>query len=171
MGGAWAPLQSSMIKSSAFFAVGGFNPFICGTEDEDLCRRIAYYGEFANTPDVVACLYRGKTWSTSTNYLRASADTKYSRNMILSQKGILKRIRISSDSGYWYGRMLRVYLSTIALNLKQKRIFTVLSRVLYCVAILGFSIPYLISTDFWAGARAHHVPESLHFIMEKYNDE
>jgi hypothetical protein len=37
LGGAWAPIQASMIKSQAFFEVGGFNPKIIGTEDEDLC--------------------------------------------------------------------------------------------------------------------------------------
>ena len=84
MGGAWAPLQASLIQSRPFFEIGGFNPRICGTEDEDLCRRMAYYGEFANTPQVVGSLYRGQTWNTSTNYLRAPEDTKYSRDLVLS---------------------------------------------------------------------------------------
>jgi len=44
MGGAWAPIQASLIQTSTFFEVGGFNPFICGTEDEDLCRRAAQIG-------------------------------------------------------------------------------------------------------------------------------
>ena len=36
MGGAWAPIQSSIVKADAFFEVGGFNPLIIGTEDLDL---------------------------------------------------------------------------------------------------------------------------------------
>jgi len=38
----------SLIKAQPFFQLGGFNPAICGTEDEDLCRRFAFWGEFAN---------------------------------------------------------------------------------------------------------------------------
>ncbi len=169
MGGAWAPLQASIIQSQVFFGVGGFNPLICGTEDEDLCRRIASRGDFANTPDVVACLYRGQTWSTSTNYQRAPEDTKYSRDLILSKPKTFQRLRSSVDSSYWSGRVLRVYLSTLVWNLRKKRFFTALSRLLYSSAFLGLSIKYLFSRDYWAGLRADHVPETLHFVMRDYD--
>lgn len=171
MGGAWAPLQASVIQARAFFDVGGFSPFICGTEDEDLCRRSSYYGEFANTSEVVACLFRGQSWNTSTNYLRAPEDTKHSRDLILSQPGILKRFRESADSNYWYGRMFRVYLSTISWNLNRKRFYTALSRTLYGLAILGISVPHFFSRQYWAGIKAHHVPESLHFVMYEYDQK
>lgn len=168
MGGAWAPIQASMIQTRAFFEIGGFNPFICGTEDEDLCRRTAYYGPFANTPQAIACLYRGQTWNTSTNYLRAPEDTKYSRDLILSKPGVFQRLRASADSSYWHGRILRVYLSTIIWNLKKKQLFTALSRMLYSVAISVLSIPRIFARDYWAGLRTYHVPETLHFVMEEY---
>jgi len=169
MGGAWAPIQASLIKSQAFFEIGGFNPFICGTEDEDLCRRTAYYGEFANTPNVVACLFRGPTWKTSTNYLRAPEDTKYSRDLILSKPGVFQRLRASASSSYTWGRVLRVYVSTLTWNLKKKRFFTALSRFLYSLTLLGLSITQLFSREYWAGLRADHVPESLHFVMKNYD--
>jgi glycosyltransferase involved in cell wall biosynthesis len=169
IGGAWAPLQASIIQSRVFFEFGGFNPLICGTEDEDLCRRIASRGDFANTPDVVACLYRGQTWSTSTNYQRAPEDTKYSRDLILSKPKTFQRLRSSVDSSYWSGRVLRVYLSTLVWNLRKKRFFTALSRLLYSSAFLGLSIKYLFSHEYWAGLRADHVPESLHFVMKNYD--
>lgn len=169
LGGAWAPLQASIMQSRVFFEVGGFNPLICGTEDEDLCRRIAARGEFANTPDVVACLYRGRTWSTSTNYQRAPEDTKYSRDLILSQPGAFQRLRSSIDSGYWSGRVLRVYLSTLVWNLKQKRFFTALSRLCYGFALTGLFIKHLFSRAYWAGLRADHVPETLHFVMRDHD--
>jgi glycosyltransferase involved in cell wall biosynthesis len=167
MGGAWAPIQASMIESRAFYQVGGFSPFICGTEDEDLCRRIAFHGDFANTPETVACLFRGQTWNTSTNYQRAPEDTKYSRDLILSKPGAFQRLWKSAKSGYWRGRILRVYLSTVTWNLKKKRFFTALSRFLYSTAFLGLSITQLFSHEYWAGLRADHVPESLHFVMKK----
>jgi len=169
MGGAWAPLQSSIIQSRAFFEAGGFNPLICVTQDEDLCRRIASRGDFANTADVVACLYRGQTWKTSTNYLRAPEYTKYSRDLILSRPKTFQRFRSSTASGYWQGRVLRVYLSTLVWNLKKKHFFTALSRLLYTFAYLGLSINNLFSREYWAGLRADHVPESLHFVMKNYD--
>jgi glycosyltransferase involved in cell wall biosynthesis len=169
MGGAWAPLQASIIQARAFFESGGFNPLICGTEDEDLCRRIASFRDFANTPDVVACLFRGQSWSTSTNYLRAPEDTKYSRDLILSKPGVFQRFRSSANSSYWSGRILRVYLSTLGWNLKKKRFFTALSRLLHSFAFFAFSIKDLFSGEYWAGLRADHVPETLHFVMKEYD--
>jgi glycosyltransferase involved in cell wall biosynthesis len=169
MGGAWAPLQASIIQSQAFFEVGGFNPAICGTEDEDLCRRIASHADFANTPYIIGCLYRGQSWSTSTNYLRAPEDTKYSRDLILSKPRTFQRLRSSVDSSYWYGRVLHVYLSTLVWNLKKKRFFTALSRLLYSFAFFALSIKYIFSRDYWAGMRADHVPETLHFVMKDHD--
>lgn len=171
MGGAWAPIQSSMIQARAFFEMGGFSPFICGTEDEDLCRRTALHGEFANTPDIVACLYRGQVWSTSTNYLRGPEDTKYSRDLILSKPNVFRRLLSSANSSYWRGRILRVYFSTIAWNLKKKRLFTVLSRMLYSLAAMGMSLRHVFSVEYWQGVRADHVPESLHFVIKAYEQK
>jgi len=167
MGGAWAPLQASIIQSRAFFEVGGFNPLICGTEDEDLCRRIALRSDFANTRGVVACLYRGQTWSTSTNYQRAPEDTKYSRDLILAKPNTFQRLRSSVGSSYWSGRLLHVYFSSLIWNLRKKRFFSALSRLLYSSAFLGLSIKYLIYRDYWAGLGADHVPETLHFVMKE----
>jgi glycosyltransferase involved in cell wall biosynthesis len=168
MGGSWAPLQASMIRADAFFEIGGFNPFITGTEDEDLCRRLAYHGSFANSPDTVACLFRGQSWNTSTNYLRAPEDTKFSRDIILSQPKAFRRLWNSADSGYWYGRILRIYSSTIGWNLKKKRLFTALDRLFHFLMGGIFSIKHLFSKDYWQGMRAHHVPESLHYVMLDY---
>jgi len=168
LGGAWAPLQASIIQSRAFFQVGGFNPLICGTEDEDLCRRIAASGDFANTADLIACLFRGRTWNTSTNYGRAPEDTKYSRDLTISKPKTFRRLRSSVDSSYWSGRVLRVCLSTFVWNMKKKRFFTALSRLFYSAAFLAFSIQYLFFREYWAGLRADHVPETLHVIMKNY---
>jgi glycosyltransferase involved in cell wall biosynthesis len=168
MGGAWAPIQSSMIQARAFFEIGGFSPFICGTEDEDLCRRTAYHGEFANTPEIVACLYRGQIWSTSTNYQRGPEDTKYSRDLILSKPNVFRRLFSSAHSSYWHGRILRVYFSTIAWNMKKKRFFTALSRLLYSLAAIAMSLRHVFTAEYWQGVRADHVPESLHFVIKAY---
>jgi glycosyltransferase involved in cell wall biosynthesis len=171
MGGAWAPIQASLIQAKAFFEIGGFNPLINGTEDEDLCRRTAYHGKFANTPEVVACLFRGQTWNTSTNYMRAPEDTKYSRDLILSKPNVLRRFVNSAHTSYWYGRALRVYLSTVVYNLKKKRFFTSLSRLLSSLALLIISLKHFFSGKYWDGFGADHVPETLHFVMENIDRE
>jgi hypothetical protein len=168
MSGAWAPLQASLIQADAFFEMGGFNPLICGTEDEDLCRRTAYYGEFASTPALVACLFRGQTWDTSTNYRRAPVDTKTSRDLILSKSGAFHRLRISADSSYVWGRILRVYLSTISFNWSKKRFFTAVNRLLYSLIVLLFSAGHVLSSEYWRGASVHHAKKTLHYVMEEY---
>lgn len=168
MGGAWAPIQVSMIQAKAFFEIGGFSPFIRGTEDEDLCRRVAFHGEFANTSQVLACLFRGKTWHTSTNYRRAPEDVKLSRDLILSKPGVFQRLRASADTSYWHGRVLRVYLSTISWNFKRKRFFTAVSRVFHSLVFFMSSIHRIFSSQFWSGFKAHHVPDTLHFVMSEY---
>ncbi len=171
MGGAWAPIQSSMVEAQAFFQVGGFSPFIVGTEDEDLCRRITFRGEIANTPNTVACLFRGQTWNTSTNYLRAPQDTRYSRDLILSQPNVFERLISSANSSYWFGRILRVYISTISWNLKNRRFFRALSRLFYSLAFLTRSLPYVFSSEYWQGVKAEHVPQSLHFVIKEYEEK
>jgi glycosyltransferase involved in cell wall biosynthesis len=170
MGGAWAPIQASLIQSKAFFATGGFSSHISGTEDEDLCRRTAYQGDFANTPQVVACLFRGQTWNTSTNYLRAPADTKFSRDLILYQPGVLRRLINSADSPYAWGRILRVYTSTISANLKKKRFFTAVSRLLHSIVIFVLSMKHIASKDYWEGVTAHHARNTLHFVMQNHEN-
>lgn len=172
MGGAWAPLQASLIRSQAFFRVGGFSSFICGTEDLDLCRRISLAGDFANTEATVACLFRGNAWNTSTNYLRASEDTRKSRDAVLDEQAAFQRLlasgRSSPNSEYWFGRILRIYLSTLNFNIRDRRFFASTSRGIFGLLWIGFAGWRIFSSDFWRGVKDHHVPDTLHFIMEKY---
>jgi len=65
MAGEWIPLQASLIKTKAFFAVGGFNPHISGPEDIDLLRRIALEGDIAGVQALVAYIVRGEAGSTA----------------------------------------------------------------------------------------------------------
>jgi glycosyltransferase involved in cell wall biosynthesis len=172
LGGAWAPIQASLIRSSVFFESGGFDPSICGTEDLDLCRRVALRADFANTAATVACLQRGKGWHTSTNYQRAPADTRRSRDSVLDEPGVTQRLRQSSRSAarpaYWYGRLLRVYLSTVRMNLSQLRLFTALSRAMFGALVCVWAGWRVFSRSFWDGVRAEHAPDTLHFIIQAY---
>lgn len=171
IGGAWAPIQASLVRADAFFSVGGYDPSICGTEDLDLCTRVALRGTFANTPAAVACLLRGRTWDTSTNYLRAPDAIRYSRDQVLKERGAFRRVLRSADSGYWYGRIVRVYLSTVLYNLRRRRLFPAISRAIACAAWSVLAGPRVLSSGFWEGAKAHHAPDTLHFVMERLERE
>ena len=166
IGGAWVPIQSSVVKADAFFDIGGFNPSIIGTEDLDLCRRISMIGRFAHTEAAVACLYRGDLWTTSTNYLRAPADTRQSRDSILDEQGAFSRLNSSAGNAYWHGRIVRVYLSTINWNLQQGRILKAVSRGFYTAASFLMAGAGLFTTQFWDGVQADHVPGTLHQFMK-----
>jgi hypothetical protein len=169
MGGAWVPIQASLIRTEIFFNVGGYNPSICGTEDLDLCRRVALRCDFASTPAAVACLFRGNSWDTSTDYLRAPEDTLWSREDVLSKPGSFSRMLVSVHSdtspGYSYGRIFRVYLSLVRFNLHRRKLFTATSRAIFALAGFVLAGRHVLSPSFWNAARAHHAPNTLHFIM------
>jgi hypothetical protein len=152
--------------TDAFFAVGGFNPAIIGTEDLDLCRRIAMNGEVANTKAAVACLFRGDRWTTSTDYLRAPADTRRSRDALLDEPGAYARLHSSTRGDYWHGRNARVYMSTIKWNLQQEKYIKAAGRALLTGVSVIHSGRAIFSKQFWSGLRADHVPGNLHFIMK-----
>ncbi|HUG43781.1 MAG TPA: glycosyltransferase, partial [Acidobacteriota bacterium] len=121
MGGAWIPIQSSLIRTQDFFAVGGFDPLIRGTEDQDLCRRTAARGVLGNTPKAIACLFRGAGWNTSTDYSRAAEDTRASRDFVTDQAGTFRLMVKSADNAYWRGRVVHVYLSLAYWNCRRRR--------------------------------------------------
>lgn len=171
MGGAWVPIQSSLIRAQDFFQVGGYSPFIRGTEDQDLCRRIAAMGSLANVTTAVACLFRGADWQTSTDYGRAAEDTRRSRDEIINQPGAWRRLRASADSGYWHGRIVHVYLSLALWHLRHSRFFTAASRACYGLTVWLLSGRHLTNRQFWQALCDHHVPGSLHFIQIAWEQE
>jgi glycosyltransferase involved in cell wall biosynthesis len=172
MGGAWAPIQASLLRAKDFFLAGGFDPSIQGTEDLDLCRKIASTGEFAHTPALVACLLRGQSWKTSTDYKRAPLDILRSREAALDQSGSWARLvsatKASGQPDYWFGRILRVYASTFRLAAHEKRGWSAVSRAMAGLASIWAAGPHLFSTRLWEAARASHVPGELHYIMLNY---
>lgn len=165
IGGAWVPIQSSIVRAADFHAVGGYNPFIRGTEDQDLCRRIAARGTFANTSAVVACLFRGDDWQTSTNYGRATEDTRRSRNDVISERGMLGQMLSSASSSYWHGRVVHVYAGLTLWHWRHRRPLAAMSCGLQSIAALMYSLPHVIRSDFWKAIGDAHVPGSLHFLQ------
>ncbi len=168
MGGAWAPIQTSFIRADAFFEVGGFDPAIGATQDLDLCRRIALVGDFANSRKSIACLYRGSQWHSSTNYDPAAMNIKISRNNLLNAPNAFRRMRQSANGAYWRGRICRVYLSAFLFNIHKQRWMSAFSRVIWGVTWLFIAGRYLFASQFWAGVRDEHTPDSLHMIEKNH---
>ena len=171
MGGAWAPIQAAIIRAADFFAVGGYSPFVRGTEDQDLCRRIAARGRFANTPAAVACLFRGANWQTSTDYGRAAEDTRWSRDDIVNQPTIFTQMIQSARTPYWRGRTVHIYLSLALWQWRRGRWATAVSRAGYGAMAFALSAPHWFKREFRRALRDHHVPGSLHFIQLAWEGE
>jgi len=171
MGGAWVPIQSSIIRATDFFAAGGYNPLIRVTQDQDLCRRIAARGTLANTPSVVACLFRGDDWQTSTDYRRAAEDTRRSRHDVVRQPGVLRKMLASAKTSYWHGRVVHVYLGLALWQWRRRRPLSSASCALQGMAALLLSSPHMFRAAFWKAMRDDHVPGSLHFIQLAWERE
>ena len=153
LGGEWIPLQSSLIEARTFLAVGGFDPVIAGPEDIDLCRRIALRSDLAGTDQNVACVSMGQEGST-TDYGRHKLDRRWAREKVLNEPGAFSRLYHSAhhsltNRSYWYGRVARVYLTSVVWNLQRRRPFTAGSRMAFGLASVVLAGQHLFSIDFW----------------------
>jgi glycosyltransferase involved in cell wall biosynthesis len=155
MAGEWIPLQASLVDSSLFFKLGGFNPRIIGPEDNDLFRRVALHGLVAGTADLVTYISWGQSGST-TPRARHSHDSRWAREQILNLAGVFTRMRTSAPSGYWRGRVARVYLTSVLWNLQNRRPLTAASRTLFGIAALSLSGQDLLSIRFWRSLAQPH---------------
>jgi len=148
MAGEWIPLQASLIEARAFFEIGGFNPLITGPEDVDLCRRIALIGELAETSTAVACIGMGEE-DSSTPHALSPKYSRQARENILNESGVFTRMRTSASSGDWYGRTVRVYLTSAVWNLQHGKPFTAISRAIFGMAGLALAGHYIFSNSLW----------------------
>lgn len=148
MAGEWIPLQSSLVETRLFFALGGFNSQIVGPEDIDLLRRCMLHGTAAGTSEVVAFISWGQEGST-TPADRHSKDSRWAREKILGRAGVFNRMRASARSGDWRGRMVRVYLTSVLWNWQHRRPLTAASRTLFGLTALALAGAGLFSPGFW----------------------
>jgi len=152
MAGEWLPLQSSLIKASAFFAAGGFNPFISSTEDVDLCRRIVLRGPVAGMRQVVATIGMGEEGSTTNPYRAQSSEgSRRAREAILHEPGAWRRLRASAKGAEWQGRVVRIYFTSCIWNLRHRFIFTAGSRFFAGFFSLLTAGRWFVSSGFWKG--------------------
>jgi hypothetical protein len=149
----------SLIRSDAFFAVGGFaslTSLLGGDEDVDLARQISLNYEFAGTPHLVAVIQFGHEGST-TNYAQLHQQSRKSREKMLAFPGASDRLLDSARGrsphvNYWHGRVLWCYLASVYWNLKHWRPFTAISRLLYSAVAFLASGRHILSRHFWLGA-------------------
>jgi glycosyltransferase involved in cell wall biosynthesis len=147
MAGEWIPLQSSLVDAKLFHRLGGFSPLISGPEDIDLFRRVCLHGEIAETPHLIANIERGDEEST-TNYVKHPELSRWAREKILDDAGAFFRMKDGAGSGFWLGKLLRIYITSAAWNLRRKRIFTALSRLIYGLKVILFTNFRVLTKDF-----------------------
>lgn len=154
MAGEWIPLQASLIKTEAFFALGGFNAMLCGPEDIDLLRRVALHYDLAGTETIVANIVLGESGST-TDYARHPAQSRWAREQILDEPNVYARLRDSiqqpprGDISAWHGRIARIYLTSMLWNLQRGRLWSALSRGRYGLSGMGQAGRHLFTRPFW----------------------
>ncbi len=159
--GEWIQLGASLIKSSAFFEIGGFDPDYLMAEDKDLCRRIALYWDFAFTASDIVCFLRDRT-TTSTEYEFASYHEIKSRNTVLSQKEAFTRMHSSITDAYWAGKLPRAYLTCVWWNLKKRRLGQAFGKAIR--AFYGFVLTSKHITDkkYWNALTKPHINRNIY---------
>ncbi len=146
------PLQASIVRSDRFFEAGGFDPSpeSLGTEDRDLGRRRALRGAVAYVPTVVAQVRVGEHGST-TRWATLANNDRWGREKALNDPAAFCRLRSSSISSYWRGRVCRALFGSSLWNLERKNLLRATSRIGLGLTLGARSI---LSADFWRGIRS-----------------
>ena len=148
MAGEWIPLQSSLIDTKLFHRLGGFSTLITGPEDIDMFRRICLYGNVAGTPSLIASIERGEEGST-TLYSQHPEMSRLAREQILDAPFAFHRMKEMATSGYWLGRMFRIYFTSAIWNLQHRRPAMAASRLVSGMKVILLSHFRICSVAFW----------------------
>jgi hypothetical protein len=104
---------------------------------------------------------------SSTSYDLAPHYSRLARETILNQSGVWSRLQGSACSSEWQGRIPRIYLTSMLWNLREKRLFTSISRCAFGLTALAFAGRHLFSPGFWrAMFRSYSSPTFLHGFKE-----
>jgi glycosyltransferase involved in cell wall biosynthesis len=158
--GEWLPLQISLIRTDAFFAVGGFaslESLLGGDEDVDLSRQISLTHDIAGTPEPLGVILFGHAGNTTTNYATLRQQSRISREKMLAAPGAARRMLESARSrfayvNYWQGRVVWCYLASVYWNARHGRPLTAVSRLLSSSYFFAQSGRHIFSRYFWRGA-------------------
>jgi hypothetical protein len=133
-----------------------------GFEDIHLTRQIASKYEFLKVPKLVACVRSGDTGST-TNYADMFIQNQQSREKTLESPGSYQRLISSARenptrNGYWHGKVVYYLLLSAVKNVRARRLFTAVSRLLFALIGLLTAGGHLFQAEFWHGATKPHFP-------------
>ena len=148
MAGEWIPPLSSLFRTEAFMAVGGYDPLTLVSEDVDLVRRLTLNGSLRGTSMLVAAAEFGDEGSSSQQHKRAFYSHR-ARERILSEPGVFARLRDSAETSYWHGRIVRLYVTSALYNIKQRQPANTISRFLHAVGATVAAIRHVFSADFY----------------------
>ena len=150
----WIPIQASLVKAEAFFAVGGFDPAFVVTQDLDLLRRVALKHDLANTPEDVACIQRGPKRESVTKYSVGWYFIAFGRERLLGEKEALNRlINSAGDSARMRGFVLRNYVIATLFNIRQRAWSKAFSRFVSGSISFLRSLKYAFSPAFYRAMR------------------
>lgn len=149
---------SALIRSDAFFSVGGINPLLTISEEIEFFRRLSMQGDFGNTASVVLMVLRGQGYTTSLDYNPAVAFLRASREQILDQKGAFYRLTQSAREPYWRSRNVKAYAASVWYNLKDRRLSRAISRFIGLMLATFAARTALFHSDFWQALRDSQVP-------------
>jgi glycosyltransferase involved in cell wall biosynthesis len=155
MAGEWVPLGMSAIRSTTFFQVEAFPPNMTAGQDKHLQRRISLVAEFYGSPDIVVNLVRGDQGSV-TDYGTAPLLSRIYREVVLDQPGAFTRLRESTHTGYWAGKLVRTYLTSMLWNLAKKRPGKSLDRLAQSALAGLLAAPHLLNRQFWQALSHEH---------------
>lgn len=169
----WLPLQASLIRSDAFYAVDGFASLpslLGGFEDVHLSRKISLFYEMAGIDKIVTTIRIGDVSST-TNYITMFDQNRQSREIVLSTIGAFHRLVESAksnenQSSFWYGKVIYYYLASMKWNMKRKHLLTAASRATYAVTGFALAGTRLFAPDFWRGVIKHYYPRMGRALQE-----
>jgi glycosyltransferase involved in cell wall biosynthesis len=161
MAGEWIPPGASLISTELFFKVGGYQHDIHYSEDVDLSRRIALEGEFEGISHQVACFEMGP--GDTTSYENIDKRYLWGREQILNLPNVYHRLHDSASSSYWYGRIVRLYLTSALWNLENRKISAAASRTLYGLLSLMRSPQHVVKRNFWSAILKFYQSPSFHY--------
>lgn len=160
MTGEWIPLPSSILRKDVFFEIGGFDQDVVGGEDIDLLRRVALVADLAETNTLVACLGMGNEGST-TNYKRARRLARHAKFQLLSEPQSWGRLKQSAPNLYWWGKVVRLYLTDVMLRLKNADVRVAFFRLGQLAGLIFHKPSSLVSTQFWKAVLSTYSSQSF----------
>ena len=155
MAGEWIPLQSSLVATKQFFAIGGFNVRIPSSEDIDLLRRITLVADVASTEEVVAFVGMGIDNST-TDHANRDMLARIGREQALTTNGAFARMRAAASSPAWKGRLARIYITSAVWNARQGNWSACLGRSATALVATGTAGSALLHADFYRALRSRY---------------